>query len=104
MQISSTANLPACSRAALSKLREAPSLTLADVGHEDTCAICLIPLADLVKDGGAAVAGASHCSLDEEVSECMVGVVKLDLCGHIFCRKECVLSLSFPYLSHLPIP
>ena len=76
------------SHQALDSLRTLPSLKLSEISDEDSCAICLLPLDDLIKEGETAVLKAADCDVPGSSTEGMTGVVKLSVCGHVFCRKE----------------
>ncbi|KAH8118284.1 hypothetical protein DFH11DRAFT_661240 [Phellopilus nigrolimitatus] len=74
---------------ALRLLCALPLVKPADV-HDDSCPICLVPFNSIFEEHESAEEkqeGASTLS-DSSVPEEMTGVVKLSLCGHIFCRKD----------------
>ena len=78
---------------ALRNLRALPSLKRDEAGDQDACPICLISIESIIEENEEAYAnqgGSSGLSgIQPEAGE-LTGVVKLSLCGHIFCRKECV--------------
>lgn len=65
---------------------------MAGVDLEEPCPICLVPLSTVFAEEGAAAAaeksGADEEGKEEDNEEVLVGVTKLEGCGHVFCRRE----------------
>lgn len=81
------------SQQALRNLCALPPLRHGEVG-DDTCPICLCPLESIIQEhdkAGESYEVSSGLPGDHLGTIEMTGAVKLSICGHIFCRKECVL-------------
>ena len=76
------------SQRALANLRELPSLKQCEVGNEDACPVCLLPLHSICEGHEVAGIVEEGPSDADGRSTQMIGVVKLPSCGHIFCRRE----------------
>jgi hypothetical protein len=92
-------------RDALAALPVLSKEAMAGVDLEEPCPICLVPLSTVFAEEAAAAAAAKEKSdVDEEGKEenneeVLVGVTKLEGCGHVFCRRECVFAMLFLLVS-----
>ena len=63
-------------------VQKLPTLSAHDVPLEDACPICLVSF--------SSVLAGDTVSAEEQGKE-LAGVTRLQGCGHMFCRLECVL-------------
>lgn len=68
-----------------------PTLSTNDIRPDDSCPICLNSFASVLSEEEAEV-NSTEGYLRETDSE--LGVTQLMGCGHLFCRKECVICTS----------
>ncbi|EKM59846.1 uncharacterized protein PHACADRAFT_250610 [Phanerochaete carnosa HHB-10118-sp] len=61
-------------------VQKLPTLSAQDVPLQDSCPICLLPFPSII----------SGENVEPESPGELVGVTKLQGCGHVFCRLECV--------------
>ena len=87
-------------------LRSLPSLGLEDTKNGDVCCpICLISFENIHEDEMLACqredSRHSSSSIQPEGSNTMHGVVKLSVCGHVFCRRECVFYSNWIHIRNI---
>lgn len=68
--------------------RDLPVLSKDQIPLEDNCPICLVPFLEILNTPQDSKPNSSSTSLEDDA-----GVTKLEGCGHIFCRRELVISI-----------
>lgn len=61
-------------------VQKLPTLSAQDIPLEDSCPICLLPFLSIL----------SGENIEPGAPGELAGVTKLQGCGHVFCRLECV--------------
>lgn len=99
-------NNPVIQQLISSAVKNLPVLREADVDPEEMCAICLNTFKAVFLEEEEYVRkhkrslGLKETSKEGE-EDLLLGLTKVDYCGHTFCRRECV-HLQCERVAHLP--